>query len=354
MQTTMQFKLLPTAKQEMFLRTTAAEYISLVNDIVEYALGQGTMPRLTSALVSAQLPSTLRGQAIQDARSIYTKCRKTHIHHILRRPIIVWNNQNFKVEAGYISMPFLVDNRTQRLSIKAYIPQERLFLLVGRKLGTLRVSQKNGKWVAQIAVEQPCAAPVQSDVIMGVDLGLKCPAVACTSTGKVKFSGNGRRNKYVRRKFRSRRKKLGKSKKLNAIRRAEDKEQRWMKDQDHKISREVVAFAIRNNVSEIRLEKLEGIRKRTRTSRKNEMNLHTWSFFRTAHYIEYKATMAGIKVVYVDPAYTSQRCPVCGALHKMKDRTYKCSDCGYKGHRDLVGAINILQSPVADGKSLSA
>jgi len=148
MQTTMQFKLLPTVQQEMFLRTTAAEYISLVNDIVEYALGQGTMPRLTSALVSAQLPSTLKAQAIQDARSVYKKCRKTRIHHVLCRPIIVWNNQNFKVEDGYISMPFLVDNHTQRLSIKADIPQERLSLLVGRKLGTLRVSQKNGKWVA--------------------------------------------------------------------------------------------------------------------------------------------------------------------------------------------------------------
>ncbi|MBQ7895447.1 MAG: transposase, partial [Oscillospiraceae bacterium] len=59
-------------------------------------------------------------------------------------------------------------------------------------------------------------------------------------------------------------------------------------------------------------------------------------------------------VVYVDPAYTSQTCPVCGTRHKMKDRRYKCSTCGYLGHRDIVGAMNIIKAPVADGNSLSA
>ena len=222
------------------------------------------------------------------------------------------------------------------------------------KLGTLRITQKNGKWIAQIAVEIPCAAPAQTDIVIGIDLNLKCPAVAVTSTGKVKFAGNGRQNKHVRRRFRSRRRKLGKAKKLNAIRKSEDKERRWMKDQDHKISRAVVNFAIRNHVSEIRLEQLEGIRQTTRLSRKNEKNLHNWSFYRTAQYIEYKAALSGIRVVYVEPAYTSQICPVCGARHKMKDRRCKCSTCGYHGHRDIVGAINIIKAPVADGNSLPA
>ena len=48
-----------------------------------------------------------------------------------------------------------------------------------------------------------------------------------------------------------------------------------MKDQDHKISRQIVNFAIENNVSIIRLENLTNIRNTARTSRKNEKNLHT-------------------------------------------------------------------------------
>lgn len=73
-----------------------------------------------------------------------------------------------------------------------------------------------------------------------------------------------------------------------------------------------------------------------------------------ARYIEYKAALAGIRVEYVNPAYTSQICPVCGKHNHAKDRKYQCS-CGFHGHRDIVGAVNIRNAaPVADGNSLPA
>ena len=182
---------------------------------------------------------------------------------------------------------------------------------------------------------------------------LSCFRVAVSDNGKVKFFGNGRQNKFVKRKHRSARRKLGKLKKLTAIRKRDNKEQRWMKDQDHKASRQLVNFAKENNVSTIRLEALSGIRQTARTSRKNEKNLHSWSFYRLAQYIEYKAKLAGIVVEYVNPKYTSQLCPACGERNKASDRKYKCS-CGFKGHRDIVGALNIISATVIDGKSLSA
>lgn len=354
MKTTIRIKLIPDPQQEYCLKQTGLEYISLVNHIVDYALGQGKMPRLSSARVNAALPSALKNQVIRDANSVYRKSLKTHIQPVLKKPVIIWNNQNYTVSEHCVSVPLLVNGKTQRMHFRAVTTPEILEKLSTHELRTLRISRKNKKWVAQVAIEQPCAENAEGPVVMGVDLNLKCPAVAATNTGKVKFAGNGRQNKFVRRKYKSRRKKLGKAKKLNAIRKSEDKEQRWMKDQDHKISRSVVNFAIQNHVSEIRLEQLEGIRKTTRQSRKNEKNLHTWPFYRTAQFIEYKAALAGIRVVYVNPAYTSQACPVCGTRHKMKDRRYKCKNCGYHGHRDIVGAINIIKAPVADGNSPSA
>lgn len=351
MQITVKAKLLPTKEQKQLLKDTTNEYIRLVNQVVEDCIEAGKAVKHTSATVSAQLPSAVRNQAIRDGKSVYQKYRKTKIQSILKKPVCIWNNQNWRLTKGILSFPVLADGKSKRIAVPVLMTDYQLQQLNG-KLGALRITQKSGKWIAQIAAKQPeiIATSIKT---MGVDLGLKVPAVAVTEDGKTKFFGNGRQNKYMKRKFRSHRRKLGKQKKLSAIRKLNDKEQRWMKDQDHKVSRQIVNFAISENVGIIRLETLSGIRQTARTSRKNEKNLHTWSFYRLAHYIEYKARLAGIRVEYVDPQYTSQRCPICGTLNKAKDRDYRCS-CGFHTHRDRLGAMNIISAPVTDGNSLSA
>nr|WP_282082076.1 transposase [Bacillus cereus] len=140
---------------------------------------------------------------------------------------------------------------------------------------------------------------------------------------------------------------------MNAFRQLDDTEQRWMQDQDHKVSREIVDFATNHTISVIRLEQLTNMRQTARTSRKNEKNLHTWSFHRFAQFIAYKATLVGIKVEYVNPSYTSQTCPKCSEKNKAQDRTYKCP-CGFEKHRDIVGAMNIRYATVVGGNSQSA
>ncbi len=178
---------------------------------------------------------------------------------------------------------------------------------------------------------------------MGVELGIKCPAVSYCSDGSVKFYGNGRKNKYIRRHYRYLRRKLQKARHLDAVKRINDKEQRIMKNTDHKISHDMIETAVAHNVKVIKLEQLSNLRSTTRTSRKNNHSLHSWSFYRLTKYIEYKAKLAGIKVEYINPAYTSQTCPICGHVQHADDRNYVCK-CGYHIHRDLLGAINICNS----------
>ena len=106
-------------------------------------------------------------------------------------------------------------------------------------------------------------------------------------------------------------------------------------------------------LSVIKLERLQNIRSTTRTSRKNNHSLHTWSFYRLATFVEYKAKLAGIEVEYVDPAYTSQICPISGRIQHAKDRNYICR-CGYQTHRDLLGTINICNSTEYIGNRYTA
>lgn len=352
MQKTIKLKLLPDKEQEQLISITMSEYIRLANDIVADMVTFNEFGKLTSAKVTAKLPAVLKSQCIQDCKSIFKRYLKTRIEPILKKRVAIWNNQSYKIYQNDIAFPVLINGKCQRIKVKTLIPKDILEMLQNSKLGTMRITYKSHKMIAQIAITVQEEKSTGNN-IMGVDLGLKCPAVCVTNTNKVKFVGNGRKNKYIRRHFKAKRRKLGKAKKNNAIKHFADKEQRIMKDIDHKISRTIINFAINNNVSIIRLEKLDNIRNTAKISRKNNYNLHTWTFYRLAQYIEYKAKLAGIKIEYVDPAYTSQTCPKCGEKHKAKDRNYTCH-CGFRSHRDLVGAINICNSTVIVGNRLSA
>ncbi|WP_289138039.1 transposase [uncultured Brevibacillus sp.] len=347
---TVKIRIFPT--QPNILRKLGKEYMRVVNQLTEQAEQLRAFPKITTKDVESILPSAVCNQAIRDAKSVYRKIKKVGTRPVLKKPVYFVNNQNYTVSENTIAFPIVVHGKTKKMAFHAITSSREMELVRKAKLGLMRIGEKSGKWYAQISLEVP-TSETSHQGIMGIDLGLKAPAVAMTSTGKTRFFGNGRHNKYIRRKYQERRRKLGKLKKLSAIRKLGNKEQRWMKDQNHKISRQIVNTAIQEGVSIIKLERLANIRKTARTSRKNAKNLHSWTFYQLQQLISYKANLVGIKVMEVNSSYTSQSCPDCGAKNKAIDRWYECS-CGFKAHRDRVGAINIMRQPVTDGNSLSA
>jgi len=351
------------------------EYIRTVNGLVSVAVNGTSISKYTTADVSANLPSALTNQCIRDAKSIINKYNKAVRQvsarnkklakqkstitvkepavPVLKKPCCYINNQNFKIKNDYIEFPVLISGKSKRIAIRASMTDKQKLIFVNAKIGTMRIVRKGNKIVAQIAYE--AAEPEYSDDgnVMGIDLGIKCPAVSYISDGSVKFYGNGRKNKYMRRHYKYLRRKLQKAKHPETVERINNKEQRIMKDIDHKLSHDIIVTAVAHDVKTIKIERLANIRSTTRTSRKNNHSLHTWSFYRLARYIEYKAKLAGIKVEYVNPAYTSQTCPVCGHVHHANDRNYTCK-CGFHIHRDLLGAMNICNSTeyVGDSKTV--
>jgi putative transposase len=261
----------------------------------------------------------------------------------MKKPCCYINNQNYKIKDNCIDFPVMINGKSKRISVSVKLTDRQKSLFSDAKFGTMRIVTKNHTLVAQIVYEVAEPELKLDGNIMGVDLGIKCPAVSYCSDGSVKFSGNGRKNKYMRRHYAYLRKKLQTSKKMKAVKRINDKEQRIMRDIDHKLSHDIVETAVAHNVKIIELEQLQNIRSTTRKSRKNNHSLHTWSFYRLAQFIEYKAKLAGISVEYVNPAYTSQTCPICGHVHHANDRNYTCK-CGFHTHRDLLGAMNICNS----------
>ncbi len=348
--TTLQVRLYPTPEQSRLLMAHCLEYIQTVNVLVS-AIDADLLPEKASTKdFIAALPSKVKNQALRDAHSVFKRSLELGTLPILKKPLCQWNNQGWYLEKDALVLPVWLEGKTQRITISCAQVQ-----LPEGKIGTLRIKKKRNKWIADITLTLPDVLAVESEKAMGVDLGIKVPAVSYTPGYGGKFFGNGRYQRAKRRQLYAHRKRLQKAKKIRAVRKSQGKETRWMTNINHQLSRQIVNHAHDQGVGIIRLETLTGIRERTtRTSRgakarKNNRLMATWSFYQLAQFITYKATRLGIRVEQVDPAYTSQICPACGAKNKADDRTYVCRDCCWLGHRDLVGAINLSRRTSTPG-----
>ncbi|WP_425313396.1 zinc ribbon domain-containing protein, partial [Methanothrix soehngenii] len=61
-------------------------------------------------------------------------------------------------------------------------------------------------------------------------------------------------------------------------------------------------------------------------------------------YIDYKAAIAGVPLICIDPAYTSQECPICHLISRSNRPTrdeFSCVCCGFSGPADTIAARNI-------------
>ncbi|MGR6034310.1 MAG: zinc ribbon domain-containing protein [Candidatus Nitrosoglobus sp.] len=56
--------------------------------------------------------------------------------------------------------------------------------------------------------------------------------------------------------------------------------------------------------------------------------------------MQYKAESADLQVVFVNPAYSSQTCSVCGCLGSRVKHKFSCS-CGHVAHADWNASQNL-------------
>ena len=191
------------------------------------------------------------------------------------------------------------------------------------------------------------------DRVLGVDLGVKYPAYVCLNDDTYKREHIGEALELIkqREQYQARRRRVqqqlknvkggkGRHKKLKNLDRLSDCERNFAKTYNHMISKRIVEFAKKHKCEYIHLEKL------TKDGFDNTI-LRNWSYYELQQMIEYKADRLGIKVRYVNPAYTSQTCSRCGNIDKenrQTQETFVCTKCGFKLNADHNAAINIARS----------
>lgn len=117
-----------------------------------------------------------------------------------------------------------------------------------------------------------------------------------------------------------------------------------MKDVNHQVSKALVERYGANTLFVV--EDLTDVRQATeRVKIKDRYETVSWAFYQLRQMFEYKARMAGSKVIAVTPRYTSQTCPKCGHTGKdnrnKKKHIFCCKTCGYQSNDDRIGAMNL-------------
>jgi IS605 OrfB family transposase len=203
--------------------------------------------------------------------------------------------------------------------------------------------ERDGSFYLIATCDVPEADMFEPDGFIGVDLGIV--NIATTSTG-CRAAGRGL-NRHRKRQLDLRRKLQAKGTK-SAKRRLKNrrrKEQRHAANTNHIIAKTIVTEAERTSAG-ISLEELRGIRQRVRLRKPQRVALHSWAFAQLKDFTVYKAKRAGVPVVFVDPAYTSQQCSACGHIDKKnraRQALFICRNCGVVAHADRNASHNIAR-----------
>ena len=115
-----------------------------------------------------------------------------------------------------------------------------------------------------------------------------------------------------------------------------DKEQQFVHDHLHTVSRRVVEWIQRFDSPVIVFEDLEYIRDDIEYGARMNCRLHSLPFAKLRDFISYKAAWRGIPSDDVDPEYTSQQCPICGHTERANrhKKRFKCCECEHQDHAD--------------------
>lgn len=226
---------------------------------------------------------------------------------------------------GRRSISFVCDDRARRL-------------LTSRQ-GESDLVYRDGVFYLFAAVnyEEPPVGPVED--VIGIDLGVV--NIAVDSDGNRHSGSHVNALRHRHRRLRARTKRLYTRSAKRLFKRRRRKESRFQRHINHTISKRLVAEAQRTKRA-IALEDLKGIRDRVRARKPQRATLHSWSFSQLRSFVEYKAQMAGVPVLLVDPRNSSRTCPACGHCEKANRRAqdrFLCRSCGLAGLPDYFAAL---------------
>ncbi|MFE4776219.1 RNA-guided endonuclease InsQ/TnpB family protein [Streptomyces sp. NPDC056713] len=367
MKIVVQVKLMPEAEQAAALRSTLRTVNDLACWVAQVAFAHG-VPREYELRKHTYLHLKAEGLGAQAAQHVIKKVRDayTTLHANLRAGNLGKSKSRrwvkaeskpiaFRPEAAqpyddrclswqYDQQTVSIWTTAGRIKNVSFVcAADALKVLQQYRKGESDLIERDGVFYLIATCDVPEAEAYEPDGFIGVDLGIV--NIATTSTG---YQAAGRGLGRYRKRQLALRAKLQKKRTKSAKRRLKERsrrEQRHVKNTNHIIAKTIVTEAERT-AHGIALEELRGIRRRVRLRKPQRVTLHSWAFAQLGDFIVYKAKRAGVPLVYVDPAYTSQMCSQCRHIDKrnrVDQGLFICRGCGVVAHADRNASHNIAQ-----------
>jgi putative transposase len=127
------------------------------------------------------------------------------------------------------------------------------------------------------------------------------------------------------------------------------KKERRVRDLRHKGTRQVVDFCQQAGVQTLYVGDPHGVRQENK-GRHHNQRMAQWEYGKDKDYLHQKCAQVGIVCFSGSERGTSSRCPRCDWRQKPKGRNWTCRRCGFAGHRDIVGSMNM--HPLAFGSRI--
>ena len=259
---------------------------------------------------------------------------------------LVWN-RDYSLSQNYFS----VNTLNGRLRLPYYAKgMEKYFNKETYRFGTATLVFRHKRYFLHIPVTFEVDECCDSDIcnVVGIDRGINFVIATYDSRHQSGFV-SGKVIKQKRGHYKNLRKQLQQVGTLSSRRRLKaigQRENRWMQDVNHCVSKALVENNPKHTL--FVLEDLSGVRSATEKIRVKDRYVSvSWSFYDLEQKLIYKAMQHQDKVIKVNPAYTSQCCPVCGHTEKAnrnkKIHLFCCQNCGYKSNDDRIGAMNLYR-----------
>ncbi|TQD27578.1 RNA-guided endonuclease TnpB family protein [Methanolobus vulcani] len=219
----------------------------------------------------------------------------------------------------------------------------------------VNIYQKDKEFYISITYEVPAVKHCNNNSYLAIDIGSSKQTMV-DSDGKFKELKNRRPDKYWESKIQSIQSRRDhcknrsrKWKRLNKnLVRMKRKSSNQLKDNQHKITRNIVENTDANTIIIGKLDVKQMASKKPKASKKdkstNRGTHNSGHIGRFAQFLTYKAESLGKRVIRIDESYTSKKCCVCGTIKDMPlgYRTYECDCCGNILDRDMNSSVNIL------------